>query len=84
MINKIREEYIVSRKFLPVSPGILAYMNEESPVDQAELGEKNENSITTYHEKDGVKSSLRLVSIELGLNRRAWNIRNIGRLVWVW
>lgn len=71
----------MSRKFLPVSPGILAYMNEESPVDQAELGGKNENSITAYHEKDCVKSSLRLVSLELGLKRRAWNIRNIGRLV---
>ena len=71
----------MSRKFLPVSPGILAYMNEESPADQAELGGTNENSITAYHEKDCVKSSLRLVSLELGLKRRAWDIRNIGRLV---
>lgn len=71
----------MSRKFLPVSPGILAYMNEKSPADQAELGGKNENSATAYHKNDGVKSSLRLVSLELGPKRRSWDIRNIGRLV---
>lgn len=71
----------MSRKFLPVSPGILAYMNEASPADQAEPGEKNENSTTAYHGNHGAKSSLRLVSLQLGLKRRAWDIRNIGRLV---